>query len=1171
MMRQTSSPFRLRWVRVACWAACCACLVGLVVYSCSENPEEPRPGICSVDSTDLDFGRVMSGRDSIRTFTVSHTGSWALRGMVRADTGCFAIVMDGTTGVDTASYWLDATNDKKVFSVRFKPDSTETEKTWACAIDVGSGCDSVFCTGTVTRVVVPEAPLNLRVTELSANQISLAWTDESEIEDGFSIYRETAKSFDPVDSVGMDDTTYMDTGLGSTTRYTYRVFAYNSAGESSTYSEDSATTEDVAPHAPSDLIVTEVTTDQITLQWVDNSANEEGFNIRRGPSATSLDAIYTTVRENVESFTDTGLEDAKEYFYTVSAYNGIGESAMSDTVSETTHTEPPASPTNLEAGAVSSSQIDLSWEDNSGNEEGFEIRREIENEFVPIGSVLADTTCYSDTGLIHLTLYNYRVYAFNAGGSSSHYTAASDTTWDTPPSAPSDLQVRATEYDNIIVSWKDNSDNEQNFYVLRGPSEEPGPCAILGANDTSYTDDGVQLDVTYCYRVYAGNLTGSSDATETKCATVGIYRPHAPSDLIVTEVTTDQITLSWHDGSTNEDGFIIYRGLSAGSVNTPIDSVGPGAMTGTMSHVDSIGLKPATEYFYCVYAFNDEMGESVTGACRSATTDDVPPAAPSELVAVAESSTEIVLTWKDNSHNEDEFRVYRGPGASVDSITALIATHLSGQTTHRDTVLDSATRYCYRVRARSLAWGSSSYSDAACATTPDVPPEPPSELVATPVSTSQINLSWVDNSDNEIGFNIYQEAGKDSVLIATAAADESAYANTGLTPGTTYNYWVSAYNTAGESSSYASASATTVGCAVDPTGWDFGVVVVGGDADKEFTITNTGGGTLADTVWVDSEHYGVMGDSTYSLASGESAPITVRFSPEDVGTWSCQVHVGSECNSVPCTGVAPVILTVEANQPVWVTVFPDDLNEESQGETPMVFRYGKDTVVSITVPETTPVNGMIADFVGWCPGNETTPTLSITLSEDRTIQAVYPVYDSETPDPVCGCDPVPEDMCCLCPQDSCGDLRFSEGPIVDYLLEITKGSQPGTIQAHLQVCARDLSQKDQKTVCYVDRTWLVVTLEDGWTIDKILGTTVWPRSQFYTDDDNSLDCFSGSELGCALLDSLCFNGNADHGPEPDVANDEEDCGCDRSYAEIYWKEGGKAGAIEFLKIPPPCE
>lgn len=80
-------------------------------------------------------------------------------------------------------------------------------------------------------------------------------------------------------------------------------------------------------------------------------------------------------------------------------------------------------------------------------------------------------------------------------------------------------------------------------------------------------------------------------------------------------------------------------------------------------------------------------------------------------------------------------------------------------------------------------------------------PVAPTNLQATAVSTSSINLTWTDNSDDEQGFVIERSLNASSGFseIATVTTDETTYAVTDLSLGTTYYFRVCAYNSVGNS------------------------------------------------------------------------------------------------------------------------------------------------------------------------------------------------------------------------------------------------------------------------------------------------------------------------------------------------------------------------------------
>jgi hypothetical protein len=90
-----------------------------------------------------------------------------------------------------------------------------------------------------------------------------------------------------------------------------------------------------------------------------------------------------------------------------------------------------SAPSDLSASGVSTSQIDLTWTDNSQDEDGFEIERSLDGEnwpATPTATVLADVTSFSDTGLAKRTKYFYRVRAYGPGGYSEYSNTASART-----------------------------------------------------------------------------------------------------------------------------------------------------------------------------------------------------------------------------------------------------------------------------------------------------------------------------------------------------------------------------------------------------------------------------------------------------------------------------------------------------------------------------------------------------------------------------------------------------------------------------------------------------------------------------------------------------------------------------------------------------------------------
>src|SRR5205823_6611060 len=186
-----------------------------------------------------------------------------------------------------------------------------------------------------------------------------------------------------------------------------------------------------APSAPGGLTATAVSSSQIELAWTDNADNETGFKIERSNDGINFIQI-AAVGANILSYSNAGLSSSTAYYYQVRAYNAGGNSEFSNTASATTLAPPvpPAAPSGLKAAAVSGSQINLSWTDNSNNEDGFRIERKKGSGGIwsQIATVGAGITAYSNTGLSRRSTYYYRVRAYNSGGNSNYSNQASAKT-----------------------------------------------------------------------------------------------------------------------------------------------------------------------------------------------------------------------------------------------------------------------------------------------------------------------------------------------------------------------------------------------------------------------------------------------------------------------------------------------------------------------------------------------------------------------------------------------------------------------------------------------------------------------------------------------------------------------------------------------------------------------
>ena len=144
------------------------------------------------------------------------------------------------------------------------------------------------------------------------------------------------------------------------------------------------------------------------------------------------------------------ITGTSKYVRITDAISTSGQIAMADAIKfvYAAPPNPPVAPSGLTATAVSASQINLGWTDNSSDESNFIVSRSTTagGPYTDIATLAANTTSYNNTGLAASTTYYYVVRAVNSGGSSALSNEANATT-QAPPA------VTQIHVHSISMSW----------------------------------------------------------------------------------------------------------------------------------------------------------------------------------------------------------------------------------------------------------------------------------------------------------------------------------------------------------------------------------------------------------------------------------------------------------------------------------------------------------------------------------------------------------------------------------------------------------------------------------------------------------------------------------------------------------------------------------------------
>lgn len=276
--------------------------------------------------------------------------------------------------------------------------------------------------------------------------------------------------------------------------------------------------------APSELRAMVLSANRIQLSWQDNSADEVGFYIERSSDGGASYPQTQVVNVNVTTYIVSSLSPETTYHFRIRAFNGDRHSVYSNVVSATTMAEmttpPPVSvpsaPSALAATAVSTTQINLSWTDNSHNETGFYIERATgAGSFSQIAQVGANVTSYSNTGLSSSTAYSYRIRSFNGTGISVYTATVVATTQSPPPPPPppppgTKMVFMASGHMGRTVmscdggqTWiRDRSDNDAARCWIDGPN-------YVECDHTASSSRGIDAGDGYFYANYGWGQNGS--------------------------------------------------------------------------------------------------------------------------------------------------------------------------------------------------------------------------------------------------------------------------------------------------------------------------------------------------------------------------------------------------------------------------------------------------------------------------------------------------------------------------------------------------------------------------------------------------------------------------------------------------------------------------------------
>jgi hypothetical protein len=535
----------------------------------------------------------------------------------------------------------------------------------------------------------------------------------------------------------------------------------------------------------------------IKLKWDNSLAAKYAYKIEKKVGSGAFVEIVK-VGSNTKEYTEAYLSNSLDYTYRIKAYDTTNSSSpylySNEVAFSTANYDKPAS---LTLTPVSSSQIDLAWSYPQSKNYNTVIERKAYSAgtWVVVASLPAGTYNYSDKGLLEDVPYYFRIKAvYRPNVFSDYFTGDSGLSVNTMISVPSDAQGYALSSTQIKLTWTANITVGTGYDIER-KTDGSGDFTLVGTTAwgaTTWMDSGLTANTRYTYRIRAtsgDNYSVYTDDIEVNC----VYLAE-PKNLSAVSEDNSAVTLSWNDNSVNETGFEIWRksGTEAwqkyASVDRNVTTFKDSDITSGKEYIYRV--KGYILYSDAYSAYSNEAKTRVSGLN-----------APTQLKYYVYDDKGIELSWVDNEKNETGFKVERKTGINGEWLE-LSALGPDTQS-YMDDTLELSKQYFYRVKVYdNRYYNNISYSNEIRVNA--VRLEGPNEVTVTPLSTSDMKITWKDNSSNELGFRI-ERMGKedpDYTEVVRLKPNTTSYIDHGLKSMYTYSYRIYAYYDNGDSEYY---------------------------------------------------------------------------------------------------------------------------------------------------------------------------------------------------------------------------------------------------------------------------------------------------------------------------------------------------------------------------------
>ncbi|XP_061680646.1 protein tyrosine phosphatase receptor type Fa isoform X3 [Syngnathoides biaculeatus] len=460
---------------------------------------------------------------------------------------------------------------------------------------------------------------------------------------------------------------YAAEGLKADTAYVFTLAARSETGLGVFSGPVEARTAPSTPSAPPrDVRLLSLSSTSVQVSWEPPAAAPGP----RDAAVTGYSLAYRALAEedaqrhqvtgvgpDVRSFVLEGLEKWTEYSVWVRALTDVGPGPESPpAVARTREDVPGAPPRKVEADAVNSTAVRVSWKpppspQHNGHIRGYQIVYSRAEKGEPRGQPLVVDVARPDaqeavvTGLLPETSYSLTVAAYTTKGDGAHSKARLVTTTGAVPGKPT-MMISTTIGNTALIQWQPPKETagEHVGYRLQYKRAEDEAFAVrdFRKTDDHFTVTGLHKGATYIFKLCAKNRAGNGEEYVKEISTPEDAPASYPLNLSVSGLTATTTQLSWDPPPLAErNGKIVKYVVVYRDINSQNES----SDTTDETHLSLGGLRPDTTYDVRVQAFTAKGGGPLSPSIQSRTMSTAMPAFTQNFGVNAVTRTSVLLTW----------------------------------------------------------------------------------------------------------------------------------------------------------------------------------------------------------------------------------------------------------------------------------------------------------------------------------------------------------------------------------------------------------------------------------------------------------------------------------------------------------------------------------------------